>query len=73
MCFFGYMAFDHFIRGVSYPLFKWLTVVLFGFMGAQFILVWVLGEYIGRIYGDVKARPLFIVEDEINFESDDTV
>ena len=67
--FFGYMFWDHFVKGVPYPLFKWLTVVVFGFMGAQFILIWVLGEYIGRIYGDVRNRPLYVVEEEINMDS----
>ncbi len=67
--FFGYMFWDHFVKGVPYPLFKWLTVVVFGFMGAQFILIWVLGEYIGRIYGDVRNRPLYVVEEEINMDT----
>lgn len=62
-CFLCYMFYDCFVRGVDYPLFKWLTVVLFGFMGAQFILMWILGEYIGRIYGDVRDRPLYVVEE----------
>jgi len=65
--FMGYMLYDHFVRGVTYRLFKWLTVALFGFVGAQFILIWILGEYIGRIYNDVRRRPLYIVREEINF------
>jgi len=65
-----YMFIDHFARGVDYPLFKWLTVALFGFMGAQFILIWVLGEYVGRIYGDVRNRPLYVVEEETRAEHD---
>lgn len=49
-----------------YPLFKWLTVILLGFVGAQFIFLWILGEYIGRIYNDVRKRPLYVVGEEIN-------
>jgi hypothetical protein len=63
-----YMLFDHFVRGVPYPLFKWLTVILFGFTGAQFMFLWIVGEYVGRIYGDVRRRPLFVIEDTVNVE-----
>ena len=34
-----------------------LFAVLFTFIGAQFIGMGLLGEYIGRIYTDVRARP----------------
>ncbi len=34
-----------------------LFAVLFTFIGAQFIGMGSLGEYIGRIYTDVRARP----------------
>ena len=64
--FMSYMLYDHFVKGVTYRLFKWLTVALFGFMGAQFILIWILGEYIGRIYGDVRRRPIYIVDETVN-------
>ncbi|NCC49862.1 MAG: glycosyltransferase [Spartobacteria bacterium] len=39
-----------------------LFAVLFIFIGAQFIGMGILGEYIGRIYHDVRARPRFFVE-----------
>jgi len=35
---------------------------LFIFIGAQFLAMGLLGEYIGRIYSDVRARPRFFVE-----------
>lgn len=34
-----------------------LFAVLFMFIGAQFVGMGLLGEYIGRIYNDVRARP----------------
>jgi hypothetical protein len=70
--FFLYMLYDHFAKGVPYALFKWLTVIMFGFMGAQFLLLWVMGEYIGRIYGDVRQRPLFVVEETVNIGDSST-
>jgi undecaprenyl-phosphate 4-deoxy-4-formamido-L-arabinose transferase len=39
-----------------------LFAVLFMFIGAQFVGMGFLGEYIGRIYHDVRARPRYIVE-----------
>ncbi|MFD2178158.1 glycosyltransferase [Veronia pacifica] len=39
-----------------------LFSILFIFVGAQFIGLGLLGEYIGRIYSDVRARPRFFVE-----------
>jgi undecaprenyl-phosphate 4-deoxy-4-formamido-L-arabinose transferase len=38
-----------------------LFAVLFIFVGAQFIAVGLLGEYVGRIYHDVRARPRYFV------------
>lgn len=45
------------VEGV-FPLFA----LLFIFVGAQFMGVGLVGEYIGRIYYDVRARPRFIIE-----------
>ncbi|MFH1125027.1 MAG: glycosyltransferase [Pseudomonadota bacterium] len=39
-----------------------LFAVLFIFIGAQFLGMGLLGEYIGRIYHDVRARPRYFVE-----------
>jgi glycosyltransferase involved in cell wall biosynthesis len=36
---------------------------------AQFLMIGILGEYVGRIYEEVKRRPLYIVGDRQNFES----
>ncbi|WP_432454991.1 MULTISPECIES: undecaprenyl-phosphate 4-deoxy-4-formamido-L-arabinose transferase [unclassified Agarivorans] len=42
-----------------FPLFA----LLFIFVGAQFVGLGLLGEYIGRIYSDVRARPRYYVQD----------
>lgn len=42
-----------------------LFAVLFIFTGAQFVGLGLLGEYLGRVYHDVRARPRFHVEQVI--------
>ncbi|MEQ1669777.1 MAG: glycosyltransferase family 2 protein [Hyphomicrobium sp.] len=41
-----------------------LVAVLF-FAGVQLIFLGLLGEYLGRVYEEVKARPLFLVREEL--------
>jgi len=40
-----------------------LFAILFVFIGAQFFGLGLLGEYIGRIYHDVRGRPRFFVQE----------
>ncbi len=40
-----------------------LFAILFVFIGAQFIGLGLLGEYIGRIYHDVRSRPRFFIQE----------
>jgi glycosyltransferase involved in cell wall biosynthesis len=42
-----------------------MIVVALGF-SAQLIMTGVLGEYVGRIYEEIKRRPLYITAEEIN-------
>src|SRR6185437_1701866 len=45
-----------------------LTMLIFLEGGVQLISVGILGEYIGRIYDEVRQRPRFIVERKIGFD-----
>jgi polyisoprenyl-phosphate glycosyltransferase len=36
--------------------------------GVQLISLGVLGEYLGRVYEEVKDRPLYLVADEIGIQ-----
>ena len=48
-----------------------LFAVLFVFTGVQMIGIGVIGEYIGRIYTDVRARPRFFIERIVGRKSAD--
>ncbi len=61
-----YQIWDVFINGVYYHLYKWLVVILFIFMGFMFMLLWIIGEYIGKIYDDVRQRPLYVIDETKN-------
>jgi len=46
-----------------------LFAVLFVFTGGQFIGMGLLGEYLGRMYSDVRARPRFFIEKIVRADS----
>jgi dolichol-phosphate mannosyltransferase len=51
------------IRGWSSTM---ITILFLG--SVQLISLGIVGEYVGRIYDEIKNRPPFIIEEELNFE-----
>ncbi len=51
--------------GVDVPGFPSLIVSIMFFAGVQLISLGIIGEYLARIYEEVKARPLYVVAEEI--------
>jgi len=66
--FLAYITYDTFINNEVYQLYKWLSVITFVFIGFMFILIWILAEYVGQIYNESKNRPIYVVEQEENFD-----
>lgn len=60
-----YFIAETLIWGIAVPGFPSLIVSVMFFAGVQLITLGVLGEYIGRIFVEVKRRPLYIVSEEI--------
>jgi glycosyltransferase involved in cell wall biosynthesis len=51
----------------------WTTLMILVALGlsAQLLVMGILGEYVGRIYEEVKRRPLYAISEELNFGADE--
>lgn len=47
-----------------------LMVAITFFAGVQLLSLWIMSEYIGRIYDESKGRPQYIIDKKINLERD---
>jgi dolichol-phosphate mannosyltransferase len=55
------------LMGIPYPLgLPTITVLVLFIGGVQLTAIGVLGEYIGRIYEEVRGRPLFLIDRALN-------
>ena len=57
----GFRIFGEFLPGITTTV---VAVLLLG--GFQLMAIGLIGEYVGRIYDEVKRRPLYIVRDRAN-------
>ncbi|MEL6871453.1 MAG: glycosyltransferase family 2 protein [Pseudomonadota bacterium] len=56
------------VFGADVPGFPSLIISVMFFSGIQLISLGVIGEYLGRVYEEVKARPLYIVADSFGLD-----
>lgn len=71
ICSFAYLAFillEKFFMNAP-PGHGWTSIVAFSLFinGLMFIMLGIIGEYVGRIYDEVKDRPLYIIGDKDGF------
>ncbi len=57
-------------REPAFTGFTTLLTMLMFLGGIQLITIGILGEYIGRIYEEIKQRPLYIVQERLGFAPD---
>jgi glycosyltransferase involved in cell wall biosynthesis len=55
--------------GADVPGFPTLIISVMFFAGVQLISLGVIGEYLGRMYEEVKGRPLFLVAEELGIDA----
>jgi hypothetical protein len=61
----AYVIIDTVIYGNAVSGWPTLTVALMLFSGIQLLSIGILGEYIGRIFTEVKQRPLYVVAEDL--------
>jgi len=63
-----YIIVRHFINGSDVAGWASTMLAIVGFGGANLLALGVIGEYIGKIFLEVKQRPRYLIEDFINEE-----
>ena len=59
----GYIFVEHLINDNPVPGWPTVVVSLMFFSGVQLLSIGILGEYVGRIFDEVKRRPLYVVRE----------
>lgn len=59
-----WLLIEYFAFGRNPPGFYLTVFVVLGFSSLNFIMLGILGEYVGRIYQEVKDRPLYFLRDD---------
>jgi hypothetical protein len=53
--------------GSYLPGFGTITIAVLLLGGIQLIAIGIIGEYVSRIYDEVKGRPLYLVRSRLNY------
>ena len=58
------------IFGVDVPGYASIAVGVMLLGGVQLLALGILGAYVGRIYEEIKDRPLYVIAEEISDDKD---
>lgn len=58
------------VLGIDVPGYASLMVVVLFLGGVQLLTFGIFGEYMGRLYREVKQRPVYLVEERVGFEAE---
>ena len=61
----AYLTLEYFLHGHNVSGWTTIVVSLMLFVGIQLVSLGVVAEYVGRIYEEVKCRPLYLVKREL--------
>jgi glycosyltransferase involved in cell wall biosynthesis len=65
------IIFQTLVRGVDVPGYASLIVIILFLGGVQLISLGIIGEYLGRVYREVKGRPLYVIDQAEGFGSEE--
>jgi hypothetical protein len=60
----SWIAVEYFVSGNPVPGWPTLAAGMMFFSGVQLLSIGILGEYVGRIFEEVKRRPIYLVDRE---------
>ena len=67
-----FLFFGIIFKGIDLPGYFTTIFTICFFGGVQLISLGIVGEYVGRIYYEVKGRPHYLI-DETNFKQKDSL
>jgi len=66
----GFLVLRTLFFGIDVPGYASLMIIILFLGGIQLITLGVIGEYLGRVFNEVKRRPLYLVSDTHGIEAD---
>ncbi len=73
----GFLSLTYLVLGIvfvfvrNWPVTHVLFAAVFLLLAALFIILGIIGLYLGRIYDEAKARPLYIIKEKINIDTEE--
>jgi polyisoprenyl-phosphate glycosyltransferase len=64
----AFLAILKLAKGIHVPGYTSLMIVVLFFGGVQLITLGIIGEYLARVYNEVKRRPLYLISDSYGFD-----